>query len=295
MARGWERNYGAVPQIIRSFYNNKHKGASPRGQQTWEIRAGSPGRAMPCWESGSLLALKSSRNCGDCLLLQPARPPGLDSIRGRRGDRDGAASKITEKQSGRPTVPYPDPVSSRPSGSSRAPAGPRPRPRRAQGEGDRNTQSCRVHVEIACLPPSLSLLPQCIRAPHSQATLLPYDTTTKTTIPHCTQTHLLLAGTAATAAARFSRLRSIPPHWHWHSRMEEGGFHFHSHSHPHYYSFYPHSHSRPTVLVDPPLRLTCQPPWGRAICRAKLRLACGSPSDHHQLGPAGSSSSRRRP
>lgn len=129
--------------------------------------------------------------------------PRLDSIRGRRGDRDGRASKITKQSSVcRPTVP-------RPSRPSRTQTQTQTGPKR---EGDRKCPSCRMHVEIAC--PSHNVSEPLIHKPRFSPTLTATRTHTHThTLSHC------WPGTAATAAARFSRisLRSIPL---WHSPME---------------------------------------------------------------------------
>lgn len=49
--------------FITISINAPTPGGGPRAP--WEIRAGSPGRAMPCWVSGSLLALERTGTCGE--------------------------------------------------------------------------------------------------------------------------------------------------------------------------------------------------------------------------------------
>lgn len=182
--------------------------------------------------------------------------PRLDSIRGRRGDRDGTASKIT-KQSSLSTYR----TQTQQTRPSRTQTQTQTGPKR---EGDRNCPSCRMHVEIACPFPFPLIHSHYVSEP-----LIHKPRFSPTLILH-THTHLSL-----------SHYWPAPPLLPLHRSVAlvSGQYHIgiarwrDSRSHPHFH-FYSHSHRRP------PLRLTCQPPWRRrrAICRAKLRFSC-SPSD----------------
>lgn len=179
--------------------------------------------------------------------------PRLDSIRGRRGDRDGRASKITKQSSVcRPTVP-------RPSRPSRTQTQTQTGPKR---EGDRKCPSCRMHVEIAC--PSHNVSEPLIHKPRFSPTLTATRTHTRT------RTRSLTTGPAPPLLPLHASVASVSGQYHSGIARWRDDPRPRPHSH-----FYSHSHRQ-----RPPLRLTCQPPWRRrrAICRAKLRFWC-SPSD----------------
>lgn len=151
-----------------------------------------------------------------CLSLT-SPSPRLDSIRGRRGDRDGTASKITKKQFKSVDVQYP--TQTQPD-----PVDPRPRPRRRQTGSQGEKGSLARGPELSILPSARgnSLSPQIhshnvseplIHKPRLSPTLLLTLTHT-----HLSHTHFWPAPPLLPLhAASVSVSGSIP---HWHSPME---------------------------------------------------------------------------
>lgn len=140
-----------------------------------------------------------------------------------------------------------------------------------------SSPSCRMHVEIACPlcfyphlkcpPPQILHSPIPILYPSpsftSHARIFSYTTTT---LAHLALTHALLLGLRCPAATTTSFKSQVLYQYHigiarWRDT------HTHTHTLTHLLTSI-HTSCYTRAL----LRLTCQPPWRRAICRAKLRF-----------------------